>query len=50
MTMLICMPLLTWDAFALTGRSRRTRPRRRLIDWALRAWRGLLPPPPLRPA
>ncbi len=48
--MLICMPLFIWDAFALVGRTRRTRPRRRLIDRELREWRGFLLPPPLRPA
>ncbi len=48
--MLTCMPLFIWDAFALVGRTRRARPRRRLIDRALREWREVRHLPPLRPA
>lgn len=38
--MLTWLPLLTWDAFAPAARRERTR--RRLIDRALREWRGRL--------
>jgi hypothetical protein len=42
--MLRCMSLLTWDAFAPALSSRRARSRRRLIDGALREWRGRIWP------
>jgi hypothetical protein len=46
--MLTWLPLLTWDAFALAlSPRRRERTRRRLIDRALREWRGMLRPPRL---
>jgi hypothetical protein len=38
------LALLVWDAFALTLSSRRARSRRRLIDGALREWRGRIWP------
>jgi hypothetical protein len=46
--MLTGLLLLTWDAFALArSPRRRERSRRRLIDRALREWRGMLRPPRL---
>jgi hypothetical protein len=39
--------LLSWDALAFARSPRRERTRRRLIDRALRAWRGMLRPPRL---
>ncbi|MDQ2785526.1 MAG: hypothetical protein M3Y58_11065 [Chloroflexota bacterium] len=39
--------LFSWDAFARMRASRRERTRRRLIERALREWRGMLRPPRL---